>query len=161
MKLHCFRLRIAAILILLSTSFLFSQTIPKTAVESPFSTALYLLSATDKDDREAEKACLAASMVSAGKYDALILVVEMVEEDSYVDEDFAALANTLMDKGKISEASELVSLLLQNADGSEYDLKFLFMPLIRLNRGGDVFEGVSDLTDSDKIVASLGLEEVY
>lgn len=161
MKLHCFRLRIAAILILLSTSFLFSQTIPETAVESPFSTALYLLSATDKDDREAEKACLAASMVSAGKYDALISVVEMVEEDSYVDEDFAALANTLIDKGRISEASELVSFLLKKADGSEYDLKFLFKPLIRLNRGSDALEAISNLTDSDKIDSSFELAKIY
>lgn len=100
-------------LILALPSLIFSQNLRQKAEESPLSTVIYLLSTTDKDSKQEEKACLAKSFARAEKFGEIENAVKMVEDDSYVDEKFVALVNELIANGKINESSKLASVLIR------------------------------------------------
>ena len=79
---------------------MFSQNLRKQAEENPLSTVFYLLSKTDKDDREREKACLAVLFASVDRFDKIKDVVESVNDDSFVSDEFVGLVYSFIKNKK-------------------------------------------------------------
>ncbi len=160
MKYVLFKLCGMIAVTLLVRTIAFPQEAPAAATDSPFATVFHLLSKSPKTEREREKNCLASSMIAAEKYDDLLAVVGMVEGEAQIH-DFAGLANTLISRGRTKEASELVSLLLKQANASSYELDMLLRPLIRLGRDVEAVEALAHLDDSDRIDSSFVLADIY
>lgn len=149
-------------LILLCKSTVFSQNLLRQkAEENPLSTVLYLLSTTEKDSKEEEKACLATSFARAERFNEIENAAKMIEEGSYVDGNFVALANDLITIGKAEEASKLISFLITRASDDEYLLQKLFKPLILLKRDNDAAQIIAKFSDSEKIDGAFELAKVY
>lgn len=152
-----------AMLILLCNTLVSSQNLRRQAEENPLSTVFYLLSTTEKDSKEEQKACLAASLASADRFDEIEDVVKMVEDGSYVDENFVALTKDLISKSKINEASKLVSFLIIRAynDDDEELLQQFFKPLILLKRDNDAIQILNKLSDLYKPDGAFELAKIY
>lgn len=161
--MHIFRSKIVLILtlILLCKSIVFSQDLRRQAEENPLSTVLYLLSTTEKSSKEEEKACLAKSLAKAERFDEIEDAARMVEEGSYVDEDFIALVNDLIANGKTQEASKFVSFLITKSGDDEYISKKIFKPLILLKRDDDAIKILNKFSDSEKIDGAFELARIY
>lgn len=151
----------AFLLILLCKSLLFSQDLRRKAEENPLSAVLYLLSTTEKESRAEQKACLATSLAAAGRFEEIEDAARMVDEGSYVDKDFIALAQYMIAQGKVSEASRLVSFLIANAGDDEYKRQLLFKPLILLKRDADALELLNKFPDWEKTEGAFELARVY
>ena len=139
----------------------FSQNLKLKAEESPLNTVFYLLSTTEKDSKEDEKACLASSFVRANKFGELEKVAGMVEQESYVDEKFVSLINNLIVTGKTEEASKFLSFLINKFGNDEDDLQMVFKPLILLKRDAEALQILNKFDDSDKIDGALAIAETY
>ena len=85
----------------------------------------------------------------------------MVKKGSYVDENFVALTNDLIARGKVNEASKLVSFLITRAGEDEDILQKFFKPLILLERDADVMKILDKFSDSDKIDGAFELARIY
>ncbi len=140
---------------------IFSQDLRKQAEENPLSTVFYLLSKTDKDDREREKACLAVSLASVDRFDKVKAVVNLVENDSYINDEFIGLVYYFIKIEKLDEATKLSTILLDKSKDDEYRLRELFKPLIILKRDNEVLQSISKLKDSDKIDSYFELAKIY
>lgn len=139
----------------------FSQNLKFKAEESPLNTVFYLLSTTDKDSKEAEKACLAKSFVRANRLNELENVAGMVKDESHVDEEFVALVNNLIKIGKTEEASKFLSFLIKKFRDDEYRLQMVFKPLIFLKRDDDALQILNKFDDSDKIDGAFEITKTY
>lgn len=146
---------------LLCKSPVLSQNLRQQAEENPLSTVFYLLSTTDKDSKEEQKACLAKSLARADRFDEIEGAAEMVEVGSYVDKDFIALANDLIARDKINEASKLVSFLKTKVGDDEYLSQKIFKPLILLKRDDEAIQILNKFSDSDKIDGAFELAKIY
>ncbi len=148
-------------LILLFNALVFSQNLRRQAEENPLSTVFYLLSTTDKDSKGEQKACLAKSLSLAERFNEIEDVAGMVKAGSYVDEDFIALTNDLISKGKTNEASKLVSFLINKEGDDEYISQKFFKPLITLKRDDEAKRILNTFSDSDRIAGAFELTGIY
>ncbi len=146
--------------ILLFKSFVFSQDPKQRAEENPLSTVFYLLSTTEKDSKEEEKACLATSLASVDRYAEIEDVAKMIEDGSYVDKNFVALTKDLIAKGKTKEASKHISFLIIKAGDDEELLQQFFKPLILLKRDDDAIEILKKFSDY-KIDGAFEVIKIY
>jgi thioredoxin-like negative regulator of GroEL len=151
----------AVVLVCLFSQFIYSQDLRARAVESPLSTAFYLLSTTDKDSKVEEKACLTKSFARAEKFTELEKTVNLVEKDSYVDEDFISTANQLIEKGKTKEVSAFITFLIERFGDDEYRLQKVLKPLIRLKRDDEALQLIGKFDDSDKIDGAFEIVKIY
>ena len=147
--------------ILIFQSLVFSQDLHRQAEENPLSTVFYLLSTTEKDSKEEQKACLVKSLARADRFDEIEGAAKMIEAGSYVNEDFIALTNDLIVTGKIIEASKFVSFLIIKAGDDENILQKLFKPLILLKRDAEVIQILDKFPDSDKIDGAFEIARIY
>jgi hypothetical protein len=140
---------------------IFAQPTRKAAEENPLATVFYLLSKTDKDSNEEEKVCLANSLAGVEKFPESRKAVDLVEVDSYVDNDFVTLADSLVKKGRIREASALTSALLKRFDGDADDLSRLLGVLIKTGRDDEALKIVRQLENQAKIDAYFAIVDAY
>ena len=151
------------ILILIGSCFqtLLSQDLKLKAEESPLSTVFYLLSKTDKDSKEEEKACLAKSLARADRFDEIEGAAKMFEDGGYAEDDLISLINTLIQNEKLKEASDFASYLLKRFDNDEYRLEKIWQPLVELNRGTEAVAIAGRFDDSDKVDAYFEITKAY
>jgi thioredoxin-like negative regulator of GroEL len=157
MKLFLFACAIAGV----CSQVIFAQTARKAAEENPLATVFYLLSKTDKDSNEEEKVCLANSLAGVEKFSAAGKAIDLVEVDSYVDNEFIALADSLAKKGRIKEASTLTSLLLKRFDGDADELSKLIGVLIKIGRDDEAMKIVRQLENDARIDAYFMIVDAY
>lgn len=139
----------------------FSQDLKLKAEESPLNTVFYLLSTTDKDSKKEEKACLAKSFIRANKFSELENVAGMVEQESYVDQDFVALVSSLIKIGKTEEASKFLSFLIKRFEDDDYHMQMLFKPLVLLKRDDEALQILDKFDDSEKIDGAVELAKIF
>jgi tetratricopeptide (TPR) repeat protein len=142
-------------------SFARAQKHPAQAEENPLSTVTYLLSTTDKDDKEGEKACLAKSLGRTDRFNDIPRAIDMVVTDSFVDQDLTVVVWELIARGKPKEASTLVSLLLQRFGDSDYKLKNLIKPMIVLQRDAELDSLIEKFEPTEKIDLLFKSADVY
>lgn len=140
---------------------LMGQSHPPEALESPLSTVFYLLSTTDKDERELEKVCLAKSLVGVDRFEEVLRTIEMVERGSYVEEEFVGIVHQLVDRGNLNQASTLVTYLLNRFAGDGYKLEKLIRPMILLRRDSELYTLIEGLDDSEKIDLWFLVSDAY
>lgn len=128
-----------------------AQSHPREAEVNPLSTAVYLLSTTDKDESEKEKACLAKSFASVDRLAEAKRATDMVKNGSYVETEFVGIVQQLIDRGKIDQASTLITHLLERFAGDGYRLKKLVHPMIILERDSELLTLIEGLGDSKRI----------
>jgi hypothetical protein len=138
-----------------------SQTLRQQAEEDPLSTVIYLLSTTDKDSLEEEKACLTRSLATVDRFAEMRSVTDMVAPKSFVDWNFAAIVNELIKRGHNDEAFKFASILITRFSGEKYLLQALFKPLILLSKDSEALRSLATLDDSDRIDASFELANIY
>jgi tetratricopeptide (TPR) repeat protein len=145
----------------LGAQFVSAQALRLAAEESPLATVFYLLSTTGKDSNKSEKACLAHSFAKVEKFAEAEQTANLVEESSYVDDEFISLAALMIQNGKIKEASHFVSFLLQRFADDDDNLEKLLKPLIGLGRDDEALMIVGRFSDSDKIDAAFEMAAGY
>ena len=82
----------------------------------------------------------------------------MVKTGSYVERNFVAIANDLIEEGHINHASLLASFLVTRF-GDSYDLEMLFKTLVRLERDEEAIQLLNKNENSGGIDASFSLAQ--
>lgn len=139
----------------------FSQVLKSKAEEHPLETVFYLLSKTDKNSKEEQKACLAKSFTKAGKFSEIEKTAEMVKWGSYVDNDLITVAEDLIKAGKLAEASRYVSYLVKRSEDDSDNLEKLFEYLIRLERDDEALKIAAQFRESEKVDGAFEIARVY
>lgn len=139
----------------------FSQDFRRKAEESPLSTVFYLLSTTDKDSREREKACLAVSFSDINKVGESLKTAELFKDGGYSEDELILVVQNLIKNNKVKEANDFVSYLLKRLENDSYKLKHLWDFLIILNRGDEAKKIADGFDDSDKVDAYFLITESY
>lgn len=138
-----------------------AQDLRTRAEENPLSTVFYLLSTTAAHDKSSEKACLATSYARAKRYDEIKNVARLIDYDSYAAEDFAALADRMIQHGAKSEASELIAELVEKFGDEPFSLRMLLRPLVRLGRDIDAYQLFAKFDESERVDAGFELTKIY
>jgi tetratricopeptide (TPR) repeat protein len=159
--MNALRPTLLSALLLVSALSVIAQDLRKRAEENPLSTVMYLLSTTDKDDEEEEKACLAKSLASVDRFAEVQSAADMIERESYVDKNLIDVVRELVSRGKDKEASTLLSFLLERFANDEYHLEMLVRPMILLKREAELEALIDKLDDSDKIDLWFKAADVY
>lgn len=144
---------------MLFSTLVFSQDLCRQAEENPLSTVLYLLSTTEKDSKEEQKACLAKSFAKVNKFGESEKAAQMFVDGGYAEEDLIAVVKIFIESKKTKEASEFASLLLKRFENDGYRLKNLWEPLVTLNRTEEALNIADQYNDDDKVDAYFLISE--
>jgi hypothetical protein len=131
------------------------------ADESPLSTAFYLLSTAEADDKVEQKACLAKSLAKTSRFGEIERVAQMAKSGSYADTNFVTVVNELISHGREKEALQFVSFLERRFTGETDKLQMLFGSLVRLKKDADALRILQEFDESDKIDGSFALTKAY
>jgi hypothetical protein len=137
----------------------FSQDLRKKAEENPLSTIFYLLSITDKNSKEEEKACLSKSFAKVNKYHESEKTAKMFIDGGYADDNLILVINTFIENKRTKEASDFASYLLQRFENDAYKLRHLWKSLVNLNRTEEAINIANNFGDSDKVDAYFAISK--